>query len=195
MGNATRAIGILFAAALCTEASAQLFKCKGPDGKIVYSDTRCEAAASGSALKVIPNSSTDPNAPAAPKGDAAAKGDPAAKADVAPKAFKKGAESVLGVPGPAQDAPRESSGRDSGELSYSDRERIRNLEMTLSSSGATNEQKEGAQLEISSIRSGREARMSRDDRDLRDSLAVDLGSVDRKKRNEALRRIRDVYYR
>ena len=33
-------------------ASAQLFKCKGPDGKVVYSDSRCEAAETG-ALKVL----------------------------------------------------------------------------------------------------------------------------------------------
>src|SRR5258706_210912 len=39
-------------------AWAQPFKCTGPDGKIVYSDTRCEAAASGDALKVSPNSTT-----------------------------------------------------------------------------------------------------------------------------------------
>jgi len=95
----------------------------------------------------------------------------------------------------AAEPSRERSGRESPELSYSDRERLRSLEMTLASSGATSEQKEGARMEINSIRSGRESRMSRGDRDLRDSLNVDLGSVDRKKRNEALRQIRDIYYR
>ena len=38
-------------------AHAQLFKCTGPDGKIVYSDTRCEASSKG-ALKVTPMGTT-----------------------------------------------------------------------------------------------------------------------------------------
>lgn len=188
MGIPAKALGALVLAALCTEASAQLYKCKGPDGKIVYSDTRCEAAASGSAFKVVPNSSTDPHAPAADKKDAAARPFPG-----------KGAESIIGVPvgtpAPEPAPAREAASREPGELSYSDRERIRSLEMTVASSGASNEQKEGARLEIRSIRSGRDSRMSRDDRELRDSLTVDLGSVDRKKRNDAIRQIRDIYYR
>ena len=41
--NLIRAWAVL---ALCagTGASAEMFKCKGPDGKIVYSDSRCEDA-------------------------------------------------------------------------------------------------------------------------------------------------------
>ena len=185
MGKGTRALGACFVAALCTDASAQLFNCKGPDGKIVYSDTRCEAAASGSALKVVPNSATDPDAPPADKRDAAA------------RLPGKGAEGIAGAPVGTAEPPaaRESPPAGAGELSYSDRERLRSLEMTVASSGATAEQKEGARLEMRSIRSGREARLSREDRDLRDSLNVDLGSVDRRKRSEALRRIRDIYYR
>jgi hypothetical protein len=186
MGIAAKALGILVLAALCTGASAQLYKCTRPDGKIVYSDTRCEAAASGAALKVVPNSSTDPNAPAADKKDIAVKPLPG-----------KGAESIIGVPvaTPAPESAREAPSREPGALSYSDRERLRSLEMTVASSGATQEQKEAAQLEIRSIRGGRESRMSRDDRELRESLTVDLGSVDRKKRNEAIRQLRDIYYR
>jgi hypothetical protein len=43
--NLIRAWAVL---ALCvgTGASAEMFKCKAPDGKIVYSDTRCEGDAS-----------------------------------------------------------------------------------------------------------------------------------------------------
>jgi hypothetical protein len=44
----TRANLIRVSAALalcaCTGSSAEMFKCKGPDGKIVYSDSRCEDA-------------------------------------------------------------------------------------------------------------------------------------------------------
>jgi len=170
-------LAIVVAALACADAAAQLHKCKGPDGRIVYSDTLCEAAATGGSLKVIPNSSTDPNAP------------PAGKAP--------GAASVSGAPGKESPAPRAASGGEgapaSGELSYSDRERLRSLEVTIASNGATSEQKEGARLEMRSIRNGREGRLSREDRERRDSLAVDLGSVDRKKRSDALRQIRDIY--
>src|SRR3954470_25045887 len=39
-------LGLVAAAALAAagNASAQLYKCKGPDGKVVYSDRRCEAS-------------------------------------------------------------------------------------------------------------------------------------------------------
>ena len=187
MGIASRAAGVFVLAALATEASAQLYKCTRPDGKIVYSDTRCEAAASGSALKVVPNSSTDvPQAPPADGKGAAAK--PAGK------------ESEPAQKQPEGKVPEASTSASAGaparyELTSSDRERLRSLGMTVSSSGATSEQKEAAQLETRSIRSGRESGLSRDDRELRESLTVDLGSVDRKKRNEALRQIRDIYYR
>jgi hypothetical protein len=39
-------------------AGAQLYKCKGPDGKIVYSDSKCEASATGVAIKVVPRAAT-----------------------------------------------------------------------------------------------------------------------------------------
>jgi hypothetical protein len=67
--------------------------------------------------------------------------------------------------------------------------------MTAGSVGANREQKAAAQLEISSIRSGREARMSGSDRARRDSLTVDLASTDAKKRAQALSEIRSIYNR
>ena len=46
-----RTWGCLAAAAVLVAqpAFAQLYKCKGPDGKVVYSDTRCEASDKGDA--------------------------------------------------------------------------------------------------------------------------------------------------
>src|SRR5262245_48913317 len=38
------------ASAWALAAHGQLYKCKGPDGKIVYSDSKCEAAATSSGL-------------------------------------------------------------------------------------------------------------------------------------------------
>src|SRR6478736_8049738 len=55
--NAKLAASIAALAAVATPAWGQLYKCKGADGKIFYSDTRCEAADTG-ALKVNPNSTT-----------------------------------------------------------------------------------------------------------------------------------------
>ena len=54
---------VLFAAALAvllgsTHAWAQPFKCTGPDGKIVYSDTRCE----GPAAKAAPTAQDESKA-------------------------------------------------------------------------------------------------------------------------------------
>jgi hypothetical protein len=40
-GNLIRVAAAL-ALLVCTGAAAEMFKCKGPDGKTVYSDTRCD---------------------------------------------------------------------------------------------------------------------------------------------------------
>src|SRR5258706_16252399 len=96
------ALGILLLPAL---AAAQLFKCKGPDGKIVYSDTRCEAAASGDALKVSPNSTTGGGRyespvppPPAKAGEASTRVDEAASAPAA--ALRRPYELTGGARGP-----------------------------------------------------------------------------------------------
>jgi hypothetical protein len=179
MAAALKWAGFILGIVGSTGAAAQLFKCKGPDGKTVYSDTRCEAAASGSALKVVPNSSTEHPLAAKPKG----------AAEITGQSPKAGAPDK---PAAQAEAPAPPVSR---ELSSADRERLRSLDMTVGSVGATSEQKEAAHLEIGSIRSGRDQGLSRDDRELRDSLTVDLGSVDRKKRADAMRQLRQIYYR
>ena len=155
-------------------AAAQLFKCKGPDGKTVYSDTRCEAAASGEALKVTPNSTSAVPPPAA---SVAA---PAAKPGETP--------AVTSAVPAAAPAPRY-------ELTSADRDRIRNLEVSANRLGAYPEQKSAAQLEIQSIRNGAESTFSGSEREKRDSLHADLSSTDAKKRGQALRELRELYYR
>jgi hypothetical protein len=188
MTKRTILAGAIAALVFPTGAAAQLFKCKGPDGKTVYSDTRCEAAASGSALKVTPNASTlserekaQAEARAIEAADAAeaAKARAAGKATDAPPAAATGAS--------AAPAPY--------ELTASDRDHIRNLEVTAGSLGGYSEQKAAARLHISHIRRGAEARMGASDRERRDSLATDLSSTDAKKRSQALSELRSLYNR
>ena len=162
-------------------AQAQLFKCKGPDGKVVYSDTRCEAADKG-ALKVTPNSSTMSEREKAMAEKAAA------DAEAARKAGGEAKREAAPAPASAPEA------RKPYELTAADRERIRELEMTAGSLGASSEQKSAARFEIDQIRAGRDSRLSSDARSRRDSLRVDLSSTDAKKRRQVLQDFQNLYY-
>ncbi|MEO5694595.1 MAG: DUF4124 domain-containing protein [Usitatibacter sp.] len=129
------AAAMLFAA---SPAGAQLFKCQGPDGKVVFSDVRCEGPAA------------------------------AAKVEKA-----------------------ETGGRH--QLSDADKVRIRELEEAQKRPGATAEWVSGSALEISSIRSGQEARLTAEQRARRDGLQAGLSGTDAKKRKDALNAIREIY--
>jgi hypothetical protein len=74
-----------------------------------------------------------------------------------------------------------------------DQERIKKLEAESVRKGSSAEQKSGAILEVSSIRSGQDSRLSADDRAKRDAITADLGSADAKKRVQALRDLRTFY--
>ena len=177
-------IALLAALALAPAlAQAQLYKCKGPDGKVVYSDTRCEATDKG-ALKVTPNSSTMSEREKAMAEKAAADAEAARKAAAEAKANP--------VPAPAPGSASEA--RKPYELTSGDRERIRELEMTAGSLGASSEQKSAARFEIDQIRSGRDSRLPSDARSRRDSLRVDLSSTDAKKRRQVLQDFQNLYY-
>ena len=165
-------------------AQAQLYKCKGPDGKVVYSDTRCEGTDKG-ALKVQPNSSTQSEREKAMAEKAAL--DAEAARQSAAEATRKGAA----APAPAAGVPERPKPY---ELTGSDRERLRELEMTAGSLGASSEQKEAARYEMARIRSGEDAQLSPDARSRRDSLRTDLSSADAKKRREVLQQFRSVYH-
>ena len=163
-------------------ANAQLYKCPGPDGKIVYSDTRCDGSNTGS-LKVTPNSSTMSEREKALE---AAKQEAAAKAAAAPAA--PGAPPVL-MEDP--NAGKVVGGR--YQLTSSDKERIRDLEVNQTRQGAYDEQKTAASLEMSAIRMGQDARMPSDAKSRRDSLTTDLTSTDAKKRKTSLNALRELY--
>ena len=172
-------LGLAAAALLAPgAASAQLYKCKGPDGKTVYSDSKCEASEKG-ALKVMPNSSTPSEREKA----------------AAEVAAKEASSSATGAPAPAgAPASRQASSAPPEYVpTYSDRERLRNLETTRTSLAATAEQKSAIDLEIRSIQSGRDARLSSEERSRRDALHSDLSSLDAQKRRRALAEFRGLY--
>lgn len=186
-------IAAVAAAMACMPAAAQLFKCKGPDGKVVYSDTRCEASDTG-ALKVNPNSTTlsDREKAAA---EAAAKAKEDAARDRAEGEKLKRQLEAAGVNVAPPPAGAAASTRPAPyELTGSDRERLRSLEMTTNSAGATPEARSAAQLEMAHIRSGQDARLTSEQRARRDSLRTDVSSVDAQKRRQALQDFRAVYY-
>ncbi len=200
----TTAVAALCALGVATEASAQLFKCKGPDGKIVYSDKVCEADSTRAAVPVgVNNRAHAIEEKAASDRAAAAKeeADERLKAEARAKAEAK--YGVGAAKAPAAPAAPEASSTRSGsvggpqpyELSYGDRERIRNLEIDAGRVGLSTEQKRASQLEIQSIRSGGDAHMSSSDRERRDSLKADLVSTDAKKRAQSMRDLNDFYSR
>jgi hypothetical protein len=193
----TMIVAAVAAAAVATGAQAQLFKCKGPDGKVVYSDTRCDSGATAGALPPgVSNKAHENEARAAAEKAAADKAEAERKAQAAAlvEAAKK-----AGLVAPAPAAPSASPAAAERprpyELTSADRERIRSLEVDASRMGASPEQKRAASMEIDSIRSGRDARMTGDDRSRRDSLNSDLSSTDAAKRKRALQDLQSIYYR
>ena len=177
----TRTAWLVVVALAPMGAHAQLFKCTGPDGKVVYSDTRCEGSDKGN-LKVTPMGTTPSEREKAMAAEKAA-----AEAEAARRAAAEGRP----LPADASASARASARY---ELTASDKDRIRELEITMGSLGASREQKEAAGFEISSIRSGADSRLNADSRSRRDSLRTDLSSADAKKRRQALEEFRRVYY-
>lgn len=193
-----------FAVGVASDASAQLYKCKDPSGKVVYSDRRCEATETqGSVAPGVRNRAHEIEEKAAADKAAAEKAAEEARiqAEARVAAEKKlgvlPAASLPGAPAAPSGAAPVGAGSTGGpyQPSGAEQERLRSLEMTAGSVGANREQKAAAQLEISSIRGGREARLSGADRARRDSLTVDLASTDAKKRSQALAEIRSIYNR
>lgn len=184
MRSAIRMAAALAASMVPMLAPAQLFKCVGPDGKVVYSDSRCEASNKGN-LKVTPNSTTPSEKELA---------DAALKAEQA-KAAAAGGVTPSGTPGAA---PEEAPGAGKFvngryQMTSSDKDRIRNLETNATRQGAYDEQKTAASLEMSAIRSGLDSRMPSDAKSKRDGLTTDLSSTDAKKRRESLNKLRELY--
>jgi len=180
------------AAISAASAGAQLYKCKGPDGKIVYSDSKCEASATGDAIKVVPMATTKSEREKAME-EAAAK-----KADDDKKAAEKAAERRALAKEVAEEMRQGGSGSGSPapkpyELTSADRSRISELQVSANSLAAHSEQREAANMQINRIRRGAEAKMSAADRERRDALVTDLASADTAKRKRALSELRANY--
>lgn len=159
------AIGLLVASA----ASADVYKCKGPQGQVTYSESPCPGQPSVKMELRPPVENRDPQPPASPAVPAA----PAGVANAAPV------------------TPAPSTG--GYELSYSDRQRIANLEQIERTTSAYVEQRRSAALEIRNIRSGTLARMSAGDLVKKDNYWADLGKLDADRRRAAASQLANLF--
>jgi uncharacterized protein DUF4124 len=192
------ALAALAASIAAGGASAQLFKCKGPDGKIVYSDRRCEASETASGVSGVKNRAHENEEKAAAEKAAAEKEAEKLRQEAEARiAAQRKLDAEMRKAAPADPAapPPENAPAGPYAPTSAERERLRELEMTAGSSGAYAEQKSAARLHMQSIRQGRESRLSAEDRERRDSLTVDLSSTDAQKRARALRDLQSIYYR
>jgi len=164
------AIGLLVA----STASADVYKCKGPQGQVTYSESPCPGQPSVKMELRPPVENRDPQPPASPAVPAA----PAGVANAAPVT-------------PAAPAGVPSTG--GYELSYSDRQRIANLEQIERTTSAYVEQRRSAALEIRNIRSGTLARMSAGDLVKKDNYWADLGKLAADRRRAAASQLANLF--
>jgi len=156
-------IGLLVA----STASADVYKCKGPQGQVTYSESPCPGQPSVKMELRPPVENREPQAPASPAATAA----PAGIATAAPATPSTGGY----------------------ELSYSDRQRIANLEQIERTTSAYAEQRQSATLEIRNIRSGVLARMSAEDLVKKSSYWADLGKLDADRRRAAASQLANLF--
>lgn len=99
------------------------------------------------------------------------------------------------APAPKAAAPTSAEKAAAGryQMTDADRQRIQQLEAGQKRAGLSAELVSAENLEIFSIRSGQDARLSQDQRSRREALQPGLSSTDAKKRKEALNAIRELY--
>lgn len=149
-------------------ADAEIFKCKTPDGRILYSDSPCP----GGGGEILPDESLPlPVAPPAPPA-------PAERNHVA-----------NGPAATRNDMPR-ASGR--YEMSANERQRIVNLEQ-MQRAADNGEKRQAAHMEIVEIQRGTVARMSYEDLRRKDGYWVDLGNLERRRRIVAVQQLTDLF--
>jgi hypothetical protein len=150
-------------------ASADVYKCTGPQGQVTYSESPCPGQPSVRMDVRKPPDSRDPRPP-----DAAV---------APPDAATKAAPTVAPVPAPPS----------AHELSYSERQRIANLEQIERMSTAYREQRQAATLEIANIRRGVLARMSADDLAKKDQYWADLSRLEAERRRVAASQLANLF--
>jgi hypothetical protein len=155
---------------VASAAGADVFKCKGPQGEVTYSDSPCPGQPSVKMDLRPPVEDRNPRPAAGP------------------------APAVPGAPIAAPSAALANAPASNGyELSYSDRQRIANLEQIERTTSAYREQRLSAALEIRYIRLGTLARMSADDRAKTDNYWADLGKLDADRRRIAAAQLADLF--
>jgi hypothetical protein len=160
-------VGIAIVALHAAAADAEIFKCKGPGGRVLYSDSPCPGG--GGEILTLTEGSVIPFAkpPTA---------DPDAETPNAPPRLR-------------DDAPR-AAGR--YQPSANERQRIVDLER-VQHTADNGEKREAARIEIDEIRRGVMARMSYEDRRRMDGYWVDLGNADRRRRVAAVQQLADLF--
>ena len=153
---------------VASAADADVFKCKGPQGEVTYSESPCPGQPSVKMDLRPPIEDRNPRPAAGPAVATGTAGAPLAPPVIAPA----------------------SNGY---ELSYGDRQRIANLEQIERTTSAYREQRLSAALEIRHIRLGTLARLSADDRVKKDNYWADLGKLDAERRRTAAAQLADLF--
>ena len=90
-------------------------------------------------------------------------------------------------------APAKPKPGDRYQPTAQDLDRIKKLEHLSVDRGSTAEQKSGAILEVSTIRSGQDSRMTAEEHAKREAITKELANPDAAKRAQALRDLRTLY--
>lgn len=170
--------------AIAMGAQAQVFKCKGLDGRVVYGDTPCEPGATVGALPPGVSNNTHQNEGRAAADRAVAAPKPQREPGAAPATT---AEALPAATPPAAGAATPY------ELTSSDLERIRNLQVDYKRPTVSREQNAAITVEIFGIRAGIDSRLSAEERSRRESIRFELGATEEQKRLEALQGFVSLY--
>ena len=155
-------------------AAADVYKCTGPQGQVTYSESPCPGQPSVRMdVRPPPDNARRPPDPA-----------PAAVAPPTPAVAPAGMPSVAPVPALAPGGY---------ELSYSERQRIANLEQIEKMTTAYREQRQAATLEIANIRRGVLARMSAEDLAKKDQYWADLSRLEAERRRVAASQLVNLF--
>jgi len=175
----TRApLSIVFAAIIAQPAptfAADVYKCTGPQGQVTYSESPCPGQPSVRLDVRPPTDNRDDRRPS-DNGQAAT--------------TATGTAASGGAPPTAPSAAQKPNGY---ELSFSERQRIANLEQIEKMSTAYREQRQAATLEIANIRRGVLARMSAEDLAKKDQYWADLSRLEAERRRVAASQLVNLF--
>ena len=164
----------VMAAPAASSLAADVYKCTGPQGQVTYSESPCPGQ---------PSVRLDVRSPTDNRDDRRPSDGPT------PAAASAGAATSGAAP-PAANAAVRPSGY---ELSFSERQRIANLEQIERMSTAYREQRQAATLEIANIRRGVVARMSAEDLAKKDQYWADLSRLEAERRRVAATQLANLF--